>query len=45
MIAQVFGIKNVIVTASRDDTVQWAKSMGATHVINHRNPLGQCPVS
>ena len=32
------GLK-VIATASRPETVQWAKEMGADHVINHREPL------
>lgn len=29
----------VIGTASRDESVQWLKALGADHVINHRNPL------
>lgn len=29
----------VITTASRDETVTWSKQQGATHVINHREPL------
>lgn len=29
----------VIATASRDDSRNWVKKMGADHVINHRNPL------
>ncbi len=29
----------VIATASRSDTVEWVKKMGADHVINHNNPL------
>ncbi len=32
---------NVIATASRPDTVEWVKQMGADHVINHRNPLDE----
>ncbi|EIN14336.1 GroES-like protein [Punctularia strigosozonata HHB-11173 SS5] len=36
----VFGIQNVVVTASRDESVEWSKKMGATHVINHHNLLG-----
>jgi zinc-binding alcohol dehydrogenase family protein len=31
----------VIATASRDETVVWAKKMGADHVIDHRQPLEQ----
>jgi zinc-binding alcohol dehydrogenase family protein len=30
----------VIATASRDDTVEWVKKMGADHVINHHESLG-----
>lgn len=29
----------VIATASRDDTMEWARRMGADHIINHRNSL------
>jgi zinc-binding alcohol dehydrogenase family protein len=29
----------VVTTASRDETVKFSKSMGATHVVNHREPL------
>ena len=29
----------VIATASRDETVAWCRSLGAQHVINHRQPL------
>ncbi len=29
----------VIATASRGDTVEWVRKMGADHVINHREPL------
>ena len=29
----------VIATASRPDTIEWVKKMGADHVINHREPL------
>ncbi len=31
----------VIATASRPDTEEWVKKMGADHVINHRNPLNK----
>ena len=31
----------VIATASRPDTLEWVKKMGADHVINHRNPLDE----
>lgn len=37
---KVLGIKNVVATASRKETVEWVKKLGATHVINHREPLG-----
>jgi len=30
----------VIATASRPETIQWVKKMGADYVINHRLPLG-----
>jgi zinc-binding alcohol dehydrogenase family protein len=36
---QVFGIKTIIATASRPETIEWVKTLGATHVINHREPL------
>ncbi|MEP7185084.1 MAG: zinc-binding alcohol dehydrogenase family protein [Rhodanobacter sp.] len=29
----------VIATASRDETVAWCRTLGAQHVINHRQPL------
>ena len=29
----------VIATASRDDTIAWCRSMGADHVVNHREAL------
>ncbi len=29
----------IIGTASRDESVQWLKDLGADHIINHRNPL------
>ena len=29
----------IVATASRPETVQWAKDMGAHHVIDHRKPL------
>ncbi len=31
----------VIATASRPDTREWVKKMGADHVVNHRNPLDE----
>lgn len=31
----------VIATASRPETVEWCKAMGAHHVIDHRRPLDQ----
>jgi len=36
---QVFGIKTIIATASRPETIEWVKKLGATHVINHREDL------
>lgn len=30
----------VVATASREETVDWVKQLGAHHVINHREPLG-----
>ncbi|KZT27610.1 GroES-like protein [Neolentinus lepideus HHB14362 ss-1] len=38
--AKVFRIKNVIVTASRKETSDWARRNGATHIINHHEVLG-----
>ena len=32
---------SVIATASRPETEQWVKKLGADHVINHRNPLDE----
>ncbi len=29
----------VVATASRPETIDWVKKMGADHVVNHRNPL------
>jgi len=29
----------VIATASRQDTIDWCKALGADHVVNHREPL------
>ncbi|MEQ8879708.1 MAG: zinc-binding alcohol dehydrogenase family protein [Cyclobacteriaceae bacterium] len=31
----------VIATASRQETIDWCKDMGADHVINHREPLAK----
>ncbi|WP_445682509.1 zinc-binding alcohol dehydrogenase family protein [Radicibacter daui] len=31
----------VITTASRPETAEWSRKMGAHHVINHRNPLDE----
>lgn len=36
---KVFKLGTVTVTASRPETISHAKEMGATHVINHREPL------
>ncbi|MCQ1060186.1 zinc-binding alcohol dehydrogenase family protein [Photobacterium sp. DNB23_23_1] len=30
----------LIATASRPETIDWLKDLGADHIINHRNPLG-----
>ncbi len=30
---------NVIATASRDETIEWVKTFGADHTINHHKPL------
>ena len=32
---------NVIATASRTKSSMWVKQMGASHVVNHRNPLDE----
>jgi len=32
---------NVIASASRPETKAWVESMGADHVVNHRNPLDE----
>lgn len=37
-LARSAGLK-VVATASRPETVAWCKSLGADHVINHREPL------
>jgi zinc-binding alcohol dehydrogenase family protein len=36
---KVLKLKNLVVTASRKETVDWVKKLGATHVINHREKL------
>ncbi|MCC9624410.1 zinc-binding alcohol dehydrogenase family protein [Thalassospira sp. MA62] len=38
-LAKLAGLK-VIATASRPETIEWVKKMGADQVVNHRNPLG-----
>jgi NADPH:quinone reductase-like Zn-dependent oxidoreductase len=35
----VLNLPVVITTASRPETVEWTKKMGATHVLNHREDL------
>lgn len=35
----ILNLPVVITTASRSDTVEWTKKMGATHVLNHRLDL------
>jgi NADPH:quinone reductase-like Zn-dependent oxidoreductase len=37
---KVFGIKTIIATASRPETIDWVKKLGATHVIDHHKELG-----
>ncbi len=32
---------NVIATASRPETIEWTKKLGADHVVNHRNSIDQ----
>lgn len=36
---RVLNLPVVIATASRPNTTEWVKEMGATHVINHREDL------
>ena len=38
-LAKMIGLK-VVATASRPETIEWCKSLGADHVINHREALG-----
>lgn len=40
-LAKKLTLLTVIATASRPDTVEWVKKMGADHVINHHNPLDE----
>jgi len=35
----ILKLMNVVATASRPESTEWCKSMGATHVINHHEPL------
>lgn len=37
-LAKMLGL-TVVATASRPDTIAWCESLGADHVINHREPL------
>lgn len=37
--SKILKFKNVIGTASRPETVEWAKKFGANHIINHHEPL------
>lgn len=39
-IARALTDLTVIATASRPETVEWVKSLGAHHVVDHRQPLG-----
>ncbi|GAB5589944.1 hypothetical protein Unana1_04844 [Umbelopsis nana] len=36
---RILGFKTVIATASRPESIKWCEDQGATHVVNHRNPL------
>ncbi|KAF8975947.1 GroES-like protein [Cyathus striatus] len=38
-LAKAKGVKNIIATASRDVSINHVKALGATHTINHREPL------
>ena len=38
-LARSLGKLNVIATASRTKSSMWVKQMGASHVVNHRNPI------
>lgn len=38
--ARLTGLR-VIATASRPETIEWVKAMGAHHVIDHRKPLNE----
>ena len=40
-LARKLGKLNVIATASRTKSSMWVKQMGASHVVNHRNPLDE----
>ncbi|MEX0320600.1 MAG: zinc-binding alcohol dehydrogenase family protein [Puniceicoccaceae bacterium] len=40
LLRSLTGVK-VIGTASREESVNWLKELGAHHVINHRNPLSE----
>ncbi|ORX95392.1 zinc-binding alcohol dehydrogenase [Basidiobolus meristosporus CBS 931.73] len=37
--SKVLKLENIITTASRPETREWCRKMGATHVINHRDDL------
>jgi len=37
----VLGCTTVVATASRPETEEWCKKLGATHVISHRKDLGE----
>jgi zinc-binding alcohol dehydrogenase family protein len=40
-LARVLTNMDIIATASRPDTQEWCRQMGAHHVIDHREPLGR----
>ncbi|CAK9188729.1 unnamed protein product, partial [Sphagnum troendelagicum] len=37
--AKLLKLKVIIATASKEDTIKWCKTMGATHVVNHREDI------
>jgi NADPH:quinone reductase-like Zn-dependent oxidoreductase len=39
MARNVFNLPAVVATASREETIESCKRMGATHVVNHKKDL------